>query len=444
MTMKSEVKYPTRLFKNWQKAKEMTRQKYLDVATAKEQGKILVFGCAGTPYYWLAGFGDYVYWGGEPYGATVGSDRDFSAQCLRAAEGKGYGHDFCTYYLNCIGSMLLDKYYFTGGPFPKPDFIWSERFCPYGHPKSTQVMAEYLNIPHYIIDDELHHLRSGKLEQRENYVIGQLLDSIEWMEKILGKPYDLEKAIAGMMNSFEAELLWAEIILLNRTIPAPIGIRSLMGFMPAHMLYKGEPEAVAFLKELRDEMKERIADGIAAVPNERVRLVLSTPPPWGALSVISDLEKKGVVFLTNFAYAGGTWAKMEFHEDGSVTKARMPQELGWAPIKTREDLARTWFRWTKIQHKFPFGPDYIDDIDNALPIAVQFVKYLRADGVVMVSQLACLPQNLGTRDYKVAFEKANIPTTLVEYNMADPRDVDSAGLLSRLEAFVEIAAESKK
>ena len=82
-----------------------------------------------------------------------------------------------------------------------------------------------------------------------------------------------------MQTAFKAEALWGEIILLNEAVPAIIKIKSQTTYLPVQMLVKGGFVGVELLKELRDEPRERANDGIAAVPNEKLRLILSTPPP---------------------------------------------------------------------------------------------------------------------------------------------------------------------
>ena len=44
---------------------------------------------------------------------------------------------------------------------------------------------------------------------------------------------------------------------------------------------------------------------------------------------------------------------MGFRDDGSVATTKLPEERGWPPIKSREDLARTLVDW-RLAHKNTF------------------------------------------------------------------------------------------
>ena len=79
-----EKKYETRPWKLWGKAKELRANYYKEVMTAKEQGKLLVAGGTDSIVSLPAGLGPYVFFGGEPYGATLATDKALSLQCVEA------------------------------------------------------------------------------------------------------------------------------------------------------------------------------------------------------------------------------------------------------------------------------------------------------------------------------------------------------------------------
>ena len=148
--MAVEHRYRTRAIECWQKAKELRLNHYKQIATAREEGKLVVTGGAETPEPLLAGLGGSVFLAGEPYGATIGHDTEFSQKCAEAAEARGFARDLCGYMRNFWGSMYLDRYYF-GGPFPKPDFCFQLHFCD-SHAKWFQVVAEHYGVPYFSLD----------------------------------------------------------------------------------------------------------------------------------------------------------------------------------------------------------------------------------------------------------------------------------------------------
>ena len=429
--MTTVTKYKTAPLKCWQKGKELRLEAYRDLATGHEQGKLLVLGCAATPYGMLAGLGDFVFLAGEPYGASVAADPPVSIPAMELYEAKGYARDMCGYMRNFLGTMFQDKYYFTGGPFPKFDFAWSVRHCPAGHPKWHQIVSEYQGIPMNYIDDETMLAIDGDQEARINYVAGQYLDSIEWMEKITKRKYDDEKGIEAMRNYFINEGLWGEINLLNGAIPAPLDIKSMFALMPISMLRRHEKVAIEFLTELRDELKERIADKIAAVPNERYRMCMLTPPPWSFLKVFRYLENYGVVFAGTYVYLINSGEVKFLYDEGKVVPATPPEKRpGWKTMKNREDLCRTVARW-RAEHPFQ------SNLETRKKEYVIMFKHWKANAYLLLINRGCVPMTTSMYDFQRDLNRQGIPTSMFEGNFADCRDIDETGVLDRLETFLE-------
>ncbi len=113
---------------SFKKAVELRKEYYQQVMLAKEQGKLLITGGADSMVALPAGLGDFVFFEGEPYGATISMDPKFSEECVEEMEAKNFARDMCAYMRNYCGSMYLNKYYF-GGEFPKPDIVLQLGFC---------------------------------------------------------------------------------------------------------------------------------------------------------------------------------------------------------------------------------------------------------------------------------------------------------------------------
>ena len=432
--MATLAKYPTKRLDCWQKAKELVLEHYMEVAAAKEKGKLLVSGCAASCLALPAGLGDFVYLGGEPYGATVAHDPSFSVPAMEAAEARGFSRDMCGYMRNYLGSMFLDKYYFTGGPWPKADFCFGRSFCDAGHASWYRVVHEYEGIPYYCYDEPIGWEGGGKLEHRLEYVAGQLLDGIEWMEKVTGRTYDDEKLIETLKYFFRTEALWGEVCLLNAAIPAPLDLKTMLALMPISMLRRHEKCAVEFMEMLRDEVKDRIANGIAAVATERCRLGTNAPPPWSFLQMFRHLEGYGVCFVGTLVYTINS-GEVKFLEDGSVVPAVPPEERGWPPMKNREDAVWTLTRWLS-EHPLGFHVDW----DKYL---VSVARHWKVDGMALFLNRGCAPMNMGLEDWKRSLQQAGFPVTIYEGNFADCRDVDETLVLDRMEAFLEGLGISK-
>ncbi len=123
----------------------------------------------------------------EPYGASIAFDRAFSIKCMEAAEKLGFARDLCSYMRNYWGSVLLDQYAF-GGSFPKPDFIWQDHIC-CSHAKWYQVVSDIEGrIPFFCVD-----VAAGPAceidDNKIDYLVGQMLDGIEWLERVTGRTF---------------------------------------------------------------------------------------------------------------------------------------------------------------------------------------------------------------------------------------------------------------
>src|SRR3972149_11216682 len=94
------VKYKTRPLDSWKKAKELRLGHYRDIAKARDEGKLVVTGGTEGFISLPAGLGDYVFFGGEPYGASIGNAPEFAAACAEAVEARGFARDMCAYMRN--------------------------------------------------------------------------------------------------------------------------------------------------------------------------------------------------------------------------------------------------------------------------------------------------------------------------------------------------------
>ncbi|MFC1554187.1 hypothetical protein ACFL7D_06105 [candidate division KSB1 bacterium] len=93
--------YKTEPLQCWNKAKEIRNNFYKRYAEAHDNGGLRWAGGAWSFGAIPAGLGDDVYpLTGEPYGASIAFDRDFSIRCLEAVEKKGYARDLCSYMRN--------------------------------------------------------------------------------------------------------------------------------------------------------------------------------------------------------------------------------------------------------------------------------------------------------------------------------------------------------
>jgi benzoyl-CoA reductase subunit B len=422
--------YPTERLQCWNKAKELRQQYYARYRDIKDQGGIRWAGGAWTLGAVPEGLGrDVASLTSEPYGASIAFDKTFSTRCMEAAEKLGYARDLCSYMRNYWGSVILNQYAF-GGEFPKPDFLWQDHIC-CSHAKWYQVVSDLEEgVPHYCVDvaaGPAHQLNDNKID----YVVNQLLDGIEWLEKVTGRTYDDELLIEACKNEFRSTSLWAEICTLNRARPAPLDEKSMYSLYVFGTLSKHSKWVADFYEELRDEVADRVDRGIGAVKHERCRLISDTQPPWGFLNVFRYLEQFGAVSIGSL-YTFGLAGIWEVKPDGTWGPRTTPMEAG-VDLSSREKALRAYAEWNL--HKPEWQHFYSPHLKSEMMIRI--CKEWNVDGVLLHYNRGCEGLTLGIAENRLALIEAGYPVLPFEGNMGDEREFDVARTMSRVDSFME-------
>jgi len=427
----AEMKYKTKPLDCWNDAKQLRAKYYEDYVKAHEKGGIRWAGGAWAFSAVPEGLGDDVYsLTGEPYGATVAYNRAFAEECHEAIEAKGYARDLCAYMRNYWGSIVLDKYVW-GGEWPKPDFLWTTHIC-CSHAKWYQVASELEGgVPFFCVDVSVGPYDRMN-ERRINYMVSQMTDGIKWMEKVTGRKYDDEKLIRAVYNECRATSLWAEICALNKAVPAPLDEKTMYSLYVLNTLMKHKKECADFYEKLRDEVKDRVKNKIAAVGNEKFRVMTDTQPPWAFLELWRYLEKYGVVSIGSL-YTFGLMGIFEVKKDGTWGPRTTPQEMD-IEIETREQALRVLAEWTLSRPEWQhfYSPDFKSDMMKRI------VKEWKVDGVMLHYNRGCEGLSLGIAENKLALKKAGIPVMHFEGNMGDEREFDFERTKVEVDAFLEI------
>ena len=423
--------YKTEPLRCWAKAKEIRQDYYKNYALAHEKGGLRWAGGAWSFDAIPAGLGDDVYpLTGEPYAAAIAWDKEFALQCHEAVEKAGYARDLCSYMRNYWGSIILNKYVF-GGEFPKPDFIWQDHIC-CSHAKWYQVVRdlEGQDIPMYCLDVSVGPYEE-LTDNRLDYVVGQMHDGIEWLEKVTGRRFDDERLIRAVSNHCRSTALWAEVCALNKAIPAPLDEKTMYSLYVLGTLQKSSGIVADFTEELRDEVKDRVARGIAAVPNERCRVMSDTQPPWGFLKIFRYLEQYGCVSVGSL-YTFGLIGQWEVKADGTWGARTTPEQMGIV-IRDRDQALRVLASWElkKPEWQHFYSPQAKSEM------MIRIAKEWTLDGAILHYNRGCEGLSLGIAENRLAMIKAGFPVIVFEGNMGDEREFDEIQTLKRIDAFME-------
>lgn len=421
--------FPTEQLKCWNKAKELRQQYYMNYKNAKDTGGIRWSGSAASLHAIPRGLGlDVHQLSGEPYGASISLDKRLNKKFQDAAETAGYSRDLCAYMRSYWGSVISNEYAF-GGEFPKPDFNYQIQIC-CSHAKWYQVAAKLEGVPTHMIDISVG-AHKNLTEDRIQYVVNQCLESIEWLEKVSGRTFDDELFIQAVKNEMLSTHRWAKVCELNQARPAPLDEKSMYALYVLAALDKASGWCADFYDELYDEVKDRVARGVAAVPNERVRLMSDTQPPWGFLNIFRYLEQYGAVSIGSLYTFGlmGTW---HMREDGMMVPRPLPWENG-VEMNTRETAMREYIDW--FLAKPMFQQFYDPNIKTQMMLAV--AKQWGVDGTMMHLNRGCEGISLGSMENRADLAKAGLPIMTYEGNMGDDREFDMQRTMNRVDAFME-------
>jgi benzoyl-CoA reductase subunit B len=434
---KQVKEYHTEPLKCWNEGKNLRRDYYENYLHAHEKGGLRWAGGAWSFSSIPAGLGEDVYsLTGEPYGATVAFFKDFAAQCHDAVEAAGFPRTLCAYMRNYWGSVLLDKYILADGSivdgYPAPDFIWQDHIC-CSHGKWYQIVKwlekeRGKDVPMYGVDVSVGYPKGPVEDYKVNYIVQQLSDGIEWLEKTTGRTYNDKLLCDAVWNEIRATSTWAKICTLNQAVPAPLDEKTMYSLYVMGTLMKHRPECVAFYEKLHEEVKERVRRGIAASPYEQFRVITDTQPPWGFLKIFREMEKYGAVSLGSL-YTFGLIGMWEYKPDGSLVPKPVPPRKP----QTREEALRMIVEWT--MYKPEWAHFYVPEVKTQMMASI--VKQWKVDAVLLHYNRGCEGLSLHIAENRLGLVKAGIPVFPFEGNMGDERDFDFSGTLARLTTFFE-------
>ena len=418
--------YPTKQLDCWKKAKELRLKYYLRYA---EPGRLRWSGSGWALDPIPAGLGeDVVPLTGGPYGAAISLDKDFALRCQEAAESHGWARDLCAYFRAYLGSMYLDEYAF-GGKYPKPDFCFTSHVC-CTHGKWYEYVSEYKKVPYACIDmgaGAARDLTSNKID----YVVNQAQEAIEYLSKATGREYRDDLLIEACKTFFRTTSTWAEICTLNKHVPSPLDEKSMLSLFALGILDRSDKEFADFYEEVVAETKDRIAQGIAAVPVEICRLMTDSQPPWYFLHFYRYLEQFGAVSVGSF-YINTLFGAWEDKPDGTLGARTTPMQKG-IEIKTRDQALRLLAEWELNK---PIWQTFYDP-QIKTDLMIRMAKEWKLKGYVLHYNRGCESTSLGIAENRLGLMKAGIPVMTYEGNMGDEREFDEPRTLARIDSFME-------
>ena len=424
--MVSYKKYETKPIDCWQKGKELSSAYQRDPSTVKEEGKVLGMGLANFANSLPAAFEDSEFIDFATYLPTFITRTDLATQCIEAVGARGFSINICHAVQLIWGSMFLNSFPFGDSP---PDFWLQFHYCE-SLGKGAQLVGEHYGIPYFCVDIPIVR-REEKKEFHLDYLVSQLHDAIEWIEKVTGKKCNDEKLIEGVHNEFQAAALLAKIFELNKTIPAPLDTRALNSLCGSLIDWKHKRETVEFLHTLYDEAEDRVRNQIAALATERCRLFHEGATPLAFIRDFSrHVRRYGALFIgstANFVISGG----FEREVGGSWQVTKTLEERG-IKLKNRDDALRAIAQYW-LAHTIVYGCRVSENAEDM----VQRAEDWRVDGVVFHCDRGCQALPTGMLEAKSALKEKDILSVVYEGSAFNPKDVDESQIINLLDNFLQ-------
>lgn len=343
----------------------------------------------------------------ENYG-TMCAARKLSAEFCAAAEAKGFSTDLCSYALNNLGSIYLNKGPFMGQGLPEPDLLIATEHACLSMAKWWEELSRHFNVPLYIVDAALP-VGEDLSPRHINYFAEQLKELMEFVEEHTGNKFDMDKFKEVLGYSDEASRLFLEIGGLRKTVPSPISPIEIFTNMFPIVTLAGKKEAVEFYNELYDEISELAKRKEAAVPNEKYRLLWDLFPIWYNLNLFKYIEEKGGVVVAD-VYA--------------------------TTFGGRVDISRPF---EGLAERYVGNPLLSYGVQQKTELYKQMIKEYHVDGVIFHSNRSCRMASMGQYDVKQGiYEDLGIPGAIFESDFVDPRSYSDEQVKDTLDSFFEI------
>lgn len=401
-----------RKIKAVKRMKEIMTAYYIDAKTAEQTGKKVAWITSGGPVEPLIAM-DVIPVYPENHGAMIGASK-MGVDLCEKAETMGYSSDLCSYARSDISCATVN-----GGPIgglPRPDMlVCCNNICGTVL-KWYEVQARFFKVPLFILDTPFCHTEFT--EEARRYVQEQINEYIAFLEESCGKKLDFDRMQEVGRLSVEGQRLWQAVLDTAINRPAPLSAFDAFFHLALIVTLRGTQQAVDYYRLLLAEMRERVASGVGAVPNERYRLLWDNIPVWFRTKWLSEKFASHDACLVADTYTSAWCGSLKYVDENNF-------------LGTMAEC------YTRI---------YLNiGVDEMARQVIEMVDKYVVDGLVMHSNRSCKPYSLGQYDIqRIVGEQKGIPTLMIEADMVDERSFSEGQIETRIEAFIEMLREKEK
>ncbi len=386
--------------------KEIMTEYYIEAKTAGQTGKKVAWITSGGPVEPLIAM-DVIPVYPENHGAMIGAAK-MGVDLCQQAEAMGYSRDLCSYARADIGCAPVN-----GGPIgglPRPDMlVCCNNICGTVL-KWYEIQARHYDVPLFVLDTPFCHTEFS--DAAKTYVRDQMTEYIRFLEKICGQKADDERLTEVGRLAIESQQLWQAVLDTTTHRPSPMSAFDAFFHLALIVTLRGTQVAVDYYQALLKEMRQRVAAGISAVPNERYRLLWDNLPVWYRTRWFSEKFAAHGACLVADTYTSAWCSSLPY-------------------LNADDYLGAMAEGYTRI---------YLNiSVDQMAENVLQMIAKYDVDGVVMHSNRSCKPYSLGQYDIqRIIQQESGIPTLLIEADMVDERSFSESQIETRIDAFMEM------
>ena len=423
--MEERIKEPNRL-KSVSKIGQMMLESFEDIKRQAAEGKKVVW-ANGLPAFILARGADMPVLHAEGLIAGLAA-KGLEGPLQASGEAFGLLPDGCSYARSFIGLARIANGDFNTDAFdfpefyrlPKPDVYVNVPGggCGTGRLWGDSVAA-ICGIPAFHLEPRFNWNASDADYNVADYV-RQEREFIALLERVTGRPYDWDRMKEIMAEVKETVTIRKEIMDLCRHKPSPASFFDMAACIAPVCHLVGLSGTKALLEEMRAEVKQRIADGVGSVPEEKYRLYWDGIMTWPRLGVLS---RKFAAL--DACVVAGAYTHLLF----------LPRVEMIDPDKPLESIAYNLCDTTMITGDYAQRAQYIADL----------CQYYSIDGLVMSETQTC--RGINGQSFAMANGVSRIlglPSVTIGGDSCDPRFYSDAQTDTRLQALIETIEARRK
>ncbi len=355
--------------------------------------------------------------------------RGQSQNYIQLAEDYGFSPDICGYVKADVGVHLKNGEH-PYGRVPRPALVVTNNVCN-TYVKWSEFWEHHYRCPVFTLDlpgwRGRESLQEGTESFRETfeqdcrYVQGQLHELVALCEQLTGRQFDLDRFREHLRETNRMAELYQAVCEANRHVPAPFNA-PLEGvtYQGIANLYRGTPEGTKYFELALEEMQERVRLGMAAVPDERFRLVLVGTACYSHFRRFVELFSAwGGVFVhsTYMVFAGGGFFP-GFGYDLSRPLESFAEQM----------VRAAYWGWTGAMF---YQQEWLEAV----------VRDWKVDGICFHGVKSCRTTSTGLPDVREWMRvQRNVPGLFIQSDLVDPRLWSEAQIKNRVDAFFESLA----